>query len=91
MAKIALITGATSGIGEACAHLFAREHYNLILTGRREDRLDKLAKKLNTKYNVEIAVSSFDVRDSKEVIENLEGLPAKWKKVNVLINTKWKF
>lgn len=86
MAKIALITGATSGIGEACAYLFAREHYNLILTGRREDRLEKLAKKLNVKYNVEVAVSSFDVRDSKEVTENLEALPAKWKKVNVLIN-----
>jgi len=86
MAKIALITGATSGIGEACAHLFAREKYNLILTGRRLDRLEKLAKKLNTKYNTEIAVSSFDVRDREEVISNLEGLPAKWKKVNVLVN-----
>ncbi len=86
MSKIALITGATSGIGEACAHLFAREHYNLVLTGRRLDRLEKLAKKLNTKYNVEIAVSSFDVRDREEVVSNLEGLPAKWKKVNVLIN-----
>ncbi|MEO6979627.1 MAG: SDR family oxidoreductase [Mucilaginibacter sp.] len=86
MAKIALITGATSGIGEACAHLFAREKYNLILTGRRIDRLEKLAKKLNTKYNVEIAVSQFDVRNREEVAENLESLPAKWKKVNVLIN-----
>ena len=86
MAKIALITGATSGIGEACAHLFAREKYNLVLTGRRLDRLEKLAKKLNTKYNTEIAVSSFDVRDREQVISNLEGLPAKWKKVNVLIN-----
>ncbi len=86
MAKIALITGATSGIGEACAHLFAREHYNLVLTGRRLDRLEKLAKKLNTKYNVEIAVSTFDVRDREQVVSNLEGLPAKWKKVNVLIN-----
>jgi 3-hydroxy acid dehydrogenase/malonic semialdehyde reductase len=86
MSKIALITGATSGIGEACAHLFAREHYNLILTGRRADRLEKLAKKLNTKYNTEIAVSSFDVRDREQVISNLEELPAKWKKVNVLIN-----
>ncbi len=86
MSKIALITGATSGIGEACAHLFAREHYNLILTGRRTDRLEKLAKKLNTKYNTEIAVSSFDVREREEVISNLEDLPAKWKKVNVLIN-----
>jgi 3-hydroxy acid dehydrogenase/malonic semialdehyde reductase len=86
MAKIALITGATSGIGEACAHLFAREKYNLILTGRRLDRLEKLAKKLNAKYNTEIAVSSFDVRDREQVIGNLEGLPVKWKKVNVLIN-----
>jgi 3-hydroxy acid dehydrogenase/malonic semialdehyde reductase len=86
MAKIALITGATSGIGEACAHLFAREHYSLILTGRRLDRLEKLAKKLNTKYNTEIAVSSFDVRNREEVTSNLEGLPAKWKKINVLIN-----
>ncbi len=86
MAKIVLITGATSGIGEACAHLFAREHYNLVLTGRRLDRLEKLAKKLNTKYNVEVAVSSFDVRIREEVVNNLEGLPAKWKKVNVLVN-----
>ncbi|MDB5018536.1 MAG: NAD(P)-dependent oxidoreductase [Mucilaginibacter sp.] len=86
MAKIALITGATSGIGEACAHLFAREKYNLVLTGRRIDRLEKLAKKLNTKYDTEIAVSSFDVRDREQVISNLEKLPAKWKKVNVLIN-----
>src|ERR1700761_5772466 len=86
MAKIALITGATSGIGEACAHVFAREKYNLVLTGRRLDRLEKLAKKLNNKYNVEIAVSSFDVRDREQVISNLESLPAKWKKVNVLIN-----
>jgi 3-hydroxy acid dehydrogenase/malonic semialdehyde reductase len=86
MAKIALITGATSGIGEACAHLFARENYNLVLTGRRLDRLEKLAKQLNAKYNIEIAVSCFDVRDREQVISNLEELPAKWKKVNVLIN-----
>jgi 3-hydroxy acid dehydrogenase/malonic semialdehyde reductase len=86
MSKIALITGATSGIGEACAHLFAREKYNLVLTGRREDRLEKLAKKLNTKFNIEVAVSAFDVRDREQVINSLDELPAKWKKVNVLIN-----
>ena len=86
MAKIALITGATAGIGEATAELFAREGYNLILTGRRTDRLDKLAAHLNKKYNVEVATSSFDVSNRTEVVENLEGLPAKWKKVNVLIN-----
>jgi len=86
MSKIALITGATSGIGEACAHLFAREGYNLVLTGRRTDRLEKLAEKLNSKYNIEIATSTFDVRDREKVVSLLEGLPAKWKKVNVLIN-----
>lgn len=86
MAKIALITGATAGIGEATAELFAREGYNLILTGRRTDRLEKLAAHLNKKYNVEVAVSSFDVRNREEVADNLESLPAKWKKVNVLVN-----
>ena len=86
MAKITLITGATAGIGEATAELFAREGYNLILTGRRTDRLEKLAAHLNKKYNVEVATSSFDVRSREEVIENLEGLPAKWKKVDVLVN-----
>jgi 3-hydroxy acid dehydrogenase/malonic semialdehyde reductase len=86
MAKIALITGATSGIGKATAHLFAREGYNLVLTGRRLDRLDKLASQLNKKHNIEVAVSSFDVRDRAQVIENLEALPAKWKKINVLVN-----
>ncbi|MFI5138557.1 MAG: SDR family NAD(P)-dependent oxidoreductase [Sphingobacteriales bacterium] len=86
MNKIALITGATSGIGEACAYLFAREQYNLVLTGRRTDRLEKLAKALNAGYNVDVIISSFDVRDREQVISNLEGLPEKWKKVNVLVN-----
>jgi NADP-dependent 3-hydroxy acid dehydrogenase YdfG len=86
MAKIALITGATSGIGAATAELFAAEGYNLILTGRRNDRLEKLGARLNKKHNIEIAVAEFDVRDRAAVVENLEGLPAKWKKVNVLVN-----
>jgi 3-hydroxy acid dehydrogenase/malonic semialdehyde reductase len=86
MAKIALITGATAGIGEACAKLFARENYNLILTGRRLDRLEKLAAQLNKKYNTEVAVCAFDVRDREQVTTNFDSLPAKWKKVDVLIN-----
>jgi len=86
MAKIALITGATAGIGEACAHLFAAQHYNLVLTGRRHDRLEKLAQEINNKYNVEVAVSAFDVRNRDSVISNLESLPEHWKQVDVLIN-----
>jgi 3-hydroxy acid dehydrogenase/malonic semialdehyde reductase len=86
MSKIALITGATAGIGEACAHVFARERYDLILTGRREDRLEKLAKQLNSEYNVEVTISSVDVRNREDVIRNLEELPPEWKRVNVLIN-----
>ena len=60
MAKIALITGATAGIGEATAHIFARERYNVILTGRRLDRLEKLAAHINKEYNVEVAICAFD-------------------------------
>src|ERR1700744_452682 len=86
MAKIALITGATSGIGEATAELFAREGYDLVLTGRRKERLDHVAHRLNKKYNVDIATSPFDVRDREEVVSTLNDLPAKWKKVNVLVN-----
>jgi 3-hydroxy acid dehydrogenase / malonic semialdehyde reductase len=86
MAKIALITGATSGIGEATAELFAHEGYDLILTGRRNDRLEKLGSHLNKKHNIEVAVSQFDVRSRTSVLENLQGLPDKWKKVDVLIN-----
>src|ERR1700759_340113 len=86
MAKIALITGATSGIGEACAQVFARERYDLVLTGRRLDRLEKLAMHINKEFNVDVAVCAFDVRDRDEVVNNLENLPAALKKVNVLVN-----
>jgi NADP-dependent 3-hydroxy acid dehydrogenase YdfG len=86
MAKIALITGATAGIGEATAEMFAREGYDLVLTGRRKERLDHVAHRLNKKYNVDVATSSFDVRDRQEVIDTLNDLPEKWKKVNVLVN-----
>lgn len=86
MAKIALITGATAGIGEACAHLFAREGYDLILTGRRQDRLDQLAQRLNNDYNVRIAVAAFDIRVKEQVMHHLDTLPDEMKKVDVLVN-----
>jgi 3-hydroxy acid dehydrogenase/malonic semialdehyde reductase len=84
--KKVLITGATSGIGEACADLFAREKYDLVLTGRRMDRLEKLAKRLKEKYEIEVVVLNFDVRNKEEVVQHLENLPVEWKRVDVLIN-----
>ena len=85
MSKIALITGATSGIGEACASLFARQNYDLILTGRRTERLDALAKRLVSEYGIRVNVLTMDVRN-KEEVEKLETLSEDWKKVDVLIN-----
>jgi 3-hydroxy acid dehydrogenase/malonic semialdehyde reductase len=86
MSKIALITGATAGIGEACAHTFAREKYNLVLTGRRADRLEKLSNQLQQMYGVNVTSLLFDVTDKDAVVTQLESLPDNWKKVDVLIN-----
>ncbi|MBW4889664.1 SDR family NAD(P)-dependent oxidoreductase [Mucilaginibacter sp. HMF5004] len=86
MSKIVLITGATAGIGEACAHTFAREKYNLVLTGRRADRLEKLAEKLKAQYGVDVMQLVFDVEDKELVVSKLEGLPEHWKKIDILIN-----
>ncbi|RYE03702.1 MAG: SDR family NAD(P)-dependent oxidoreductase [Sphingobacteriaceae bacterium] len=86
MNKIALITGASSGIGEACAHVFASEGFKLILTGRQTDKLESLASALNIQYKTEVAVAAFDIRNKNEVLHNLETLPEAWKKVDVLIN-----
>ena len=86
MSKIALITGATSGIGAACAHLFAAQGYNLILLGRREQLLIDSAKHLEDKYAVEVKRIVADVRDYENLSYHLETLPSQWKKVDVLIN-----
>jgi NADP-dependent 3-hydroxy acid dehydrogenase YdfG len=85
MSKIALITGATAGIGEACARLFAQQKYNLILTGRRTERLSVLADDLITKYGIQVKLLTMDVRN-KEEVAILETLSEDWKKVDVLIN-----
>jgi NADP-dependent 3-hydroxy acid dehydrogenase YdfG len=84
--KIALITGATSGIGAACAHMFAQQGYRLILVGRRSNLLDENSNHLKDKYGVEIQTLVADVRDKKVISEALESLPEEWKKVDVLIN-----
>ncbi|WP_316813206.1 SDR family NAD(P)-dependent oxidoreductase [Pedobacter heparinus] len=84
--KTALITGATSGIGAACAHLFAAQGYNLILVARRAQLLTDHAKHLEDKYAVTVKKIVADVRDFENLSYHLETLPAQWKKVNVLIN-----
>ena len=85
MSKIALITGATAGIGEACARLFAQQNYNLILLARRAERLESLSEKLRNEFRIEVKTLVVDVRD-KEAVQKLETLPEDWKKVDVLIN-----
>ncbi len=86
MTKIALITGATSGIGEACAHLFAQQGYHLILLGRRENLLENLANHLTDKYGIEIKKIQADVRDKENINYVLTTLQSKWKNVSVLVN-----
>lgn len=84
--RTALITGATSGIGEACAHLFAQQGYRLILVARRAEKLNVLAKHFTAKYGIEIKTLVADVRDKVVVSQALESLPADWKQTDVLIN-----
>jgi len=86
MIKTALITGATSGIGEACAHLFAQRGYRLVLVARRENKLNEIARHFSDKYAVEVKTLIADVRDKVAVTEVLDGLPEDWKKIDVLIN-----
>ncbi len=83
---IVLITGATSGIGKACAEKFAQKGCDLIITGRRNDRLLSLQDNLQKQYNIKVITLNFDVRDNNQVQQHLNGLPEQWKKVDILIN-----
>lgn len=80
-----LITGATSGIGEATARTFAAEGWNLIITGRRQERLDTLAEDLR-KEGVDVLPLCFDIQDKDHVTAAIEGLSDEWKTIDVLIN-----
>ena len=84
--KIVMITGATSGIGFATAKLLAKKGYNLILTGRRNDKLQEIKEKLTHKYGVEIITLCFDIRDNTAVELAWNSLNDTWKNVDVLIN-----
>src|SRR6478672_3153168 len=84
--KIVLITGATSGIGEACATQFAKAGAKLLLCARRVDMLNDFAQKLKSDYHTEVHVFQCDVRDHAEVKRQLSELPLDFKHVDVLIN-----
>ena len=83
--KIVMVTGATSGIGEACARKFARGGYNVIITGRRKEKLAPLRRELEN-MGAEVLAMEFDVRERASVRKAVDFLKGKWANINVLIN-----
>jgi len=81
-----LITGSTSGFGKACAEKFATHGYDLILNGRREDRLEELCDSLEKRFNIAAITLPFDVRDEQAVNSSINNLPVEWKNIDVLFN-----
>jgi len=86
MSKIILVTGASSGFGKAIATKFAEGGWNVIITGRRKEKLDELAKALEANYGIKTLSLVFDVQDKKAVFDNLQNLPAEWQAINILVN-----
>ena len=84
--KTILITGASSGIGKACAELFAKEKAKLILTARRIDRIKNLAKRLEKENKINTKCIKLDVRNYEQVEEAISSLKSTWKKIDLLIN-----
>jgi len=84
--KITFITGASSGIGKACAEVFAKEQSHLILSARRIERLKTLAKKLEKAHGIKIKCLKLDIRNYDEVKEAIDSLESNWKKIDILIN-----
>lgn len=85
MKKIAFITGATSGIGQACAQKFAASGYNLIINGRNTDKLNEMSEML-TQSGIEVLTLPFDVRDREATPNAIESLVSPWNQIDVLVN-----
>lgn len=86
MNPIVLVTGATSGFGEAIARKFAAQGYDVIITGRRIERLQQLEKELKQDRGVDVRPLAFDVQDRTACFKAIASLPDKWKKIEVLVN-----
>ncbi|PUZ29241.1 NAD(P)-dependent oxidoreductase [Chitinophaga parva] len=83
---IALITGATAGFGKACAEKFAAAGYDLIITGRRAERLTGLQAALESQYKIKVLPLAFDVQDQQAVFSILGGIAPEWQAVDILVN-----
>lgn len=83
---IAFITGATAGFGKATAIKFAQFGWDVIITGRRQSRLDQLEEEIISTYETKVFTLSFDVRNNDEVVAAIQSLPHDWKKIDVLVN-----
>lgn len=88
--KTIFITGASAGIGQACAHAFGAAGSRLLLCSRRPERLEPIAAELQDKYGVDVRAFSLDVTDSEEVRRALETLPTAWRDIDVLVNNAGK-
>ena len=86
MNKIICITGASSGFGEACAFKFSENHYDLIIAGRREEKLNSLKETLEKKFGNQVHVLRLDVSDRTAVESAFKSLPDEWKKIDLLLN-----
>ncbi len=84
--KIVLITGASAGIGAACANVFAAQGAKLILNARRETRIDELSDQLKKEFGIEIQKLIFDIRSLDQVKQAFNSLPEEWKNVDILVN-----
>ncbi|MDP4282838.1 MAG: SDR family NAD(P)-dependent oxidoreductase [Bacteroidota bacterium] len=86
MKRTVFITGATSGIGKACAQTFAANGDRIILNGRRKERLVELKEILEEEYNIEILLAPFDVQQKEEVFKTINSFPKEWQSIDILIN-----
>jgi 3-hydroxy acid dehydrogenase / malonic semialdehyde reductase len=83
---LVLVTGATSGIGKSTAQLFAKNGYDIIISGRRKERLESVSKELQATYKVKVLTLCFDVRNFSEVENAIKSIPAEFNNIDILVN-----
>lgn len=86
MGNTVLVTGATAGIGAAIADRFAKEGFRVIITGRRQERLNNLAGRLKHEYKTDTYALAFDIRVQEEVEKAIDSLPEQWQTIDILVN-----